>query len=145
MPKWPIWIVTLLAAASCASPLSSEAGGAGIDVSIVFTPVGDGSGFSARVGGDTFTLPGAAAVTLAPDSYTMTGTFHGRALSVTFLSLSQQGGVQTGSVKSQSGPASQVNACTVTYSNDTPDVERSFEIAFSVDTTAAGACGGPAV
>jgi hypothetical protein len=148
MRQWLTYtaVLAVMASASCASPVASERAPADVRFTVVFTPEGDGSGFSAQIEGQTFTLPGQTSVTLAPGEYTLSGAFHGSRLSVGFVTIGgQPGGVLSGSMRSTAGPAPDVAACTVAYTNDTPITDRPFSIDFTVTDAPSQACPGPGV
>ncbi len=142
--KCVLTALVLALAAACSSPMATDAATADVAFVVVFTPVGDGSGFSATLDGQGYTTPGATSVTLAPGAHSLAGTFHGSGLTISFQTIGE-GGVQSNSVRSVSGPSPSAGACTITYANDTPATDRPFEIDFELDTAPANACPGPAV
>jgi hypothetical protein len=114
-----------------------------VDAVIVFTPVGDGSAFTAQLNNKTYTLAGAVAVTLDPATYQITGSFHGAGFGVGFQTIGSTGGAQSGSPRSLTGPSPVVAPCGVTYSNsDTPSVDRAFQLQFQVTNDTRAACSG---
>ena len=115
-----------------------------IDVTVVFTPVGDGSTFSAQIDGKTYTHPGQSLVSLPPGTYEIVGAFSGSGLQVGFQTLGGGGGVQSGSPRSVAGPAPQVTSCQITYTSPDKTVSQAFQLQFQIAANAKSACaGGP--
>lgn len=141
---------TLLAAslwsAACASASTSTPIAASpIEIIVVFTPIGDGSSFTARLNGQDFTHPGRSTATLPPGTYQIVGSFTGAGLTVAFQTLGGNGGVAAGSMRSDAGPATQVAACAITYGASGASAGAlAFQLEFQVTSNAAAACGGAA-
>jgi hypothetical protein len=130
-----------LACASATGPMAPNP--PPIDLVVVFTPVGDGSAYAARLGGQTYSTGGAFRVSLAAGTHRITGTFRGAGLGVGFQTLGSAGGVQSETVQSLAGPSPRTAACSVAYTDpDTSRVDRGFEVQFQV-ATAAATCPGP--
>ena len=115
-----------------------------IDIAIVFTPVGDGSSFSAQLNDQTYTKGGKSIATLTPGTHQITGSFHGSGFGVGFETLGAAGGgIRSGSPRSLAGPSLRTTVCAITYTNsDTPDVERNFQLLFEVTVDVGSACAG---
>lgn len=103
----------------------------------MFTPV-TGT-YSAQFQGQTYTAAGSFEFKLAPGTYTVTGSFTGTALGIGFVAL--DGGVQSGSLKSLSGPAPDVESCSVIYFA-TGLQARTFQLQFMVTKNTGSVCQG---
>lgn len=129
--------------AACASaPTATSASSSPVTFIVVFTPVGDGSSFTARLNDQNFTRAGASTASLSPGTYQIAGSFTGGGLTVAFQTLGRNGGVVAGSVRSDAGPTTQVGTCAITYGASAD--ARPFQLEFQVTADAAAACGGPA-
>jgi hypothetical protein len=113
-----------------------------VNVTVVFTPVGDGSTFSAQLNGQSFSLPGQSIVSLPPGTYQISGSFLGSGLGVGFQTLGSGGGVQSGSARSLAGPAPQVAPCGITYASPDKAASQSFQLQFQITADAKAACAG---
>jgi len=114
-------------------------------VHLTLSPEGDGSAFTAQLEDRSFTLPGGYTMDLTTGSHTISGSFHGRGLTIGFANIDKAGAVRSGSLRSQTGPSPQMQACGVTYLNgNTPQTERTFQLQFEVISGSANTCGGPA-
>jgi hypothetical protein len=108
---------------------------------VVFVPLG--GTYTAQLNNQTYTASGGFLVNLSPGTtYQVTGSFIGQGFSVAFTSVTLGGGgVQSGSVRSVSGPSGSVSSCQVDYFNiNTPNTQRSFQVSFTVTSTVGSAC-----
>lgn len=139
-------LIVLLSAASCggsSSPASpTETSSSAQSILVVFTPVG--GTYTAQLNNQTYTAAGGFIVDLPVGMYQISGSFQGSGFGVGFAAVAiGAGGVQSGSLRSLSGPSPQVSPCTITYFNiDTPSVPRSFQLQFQVTASVGSACQG---
>jgi hypothetical protein len=116
---------------------TSPGSGSSVAVLAVFTPVGT---YSATINGQTLSASGGFTLHLSPGTHEITGSFRGQALGIGFGSAGG-GGAETSSLRSLSGPSSQISACQALYFNDsTPTVQREFRLQFRVTANVGAAC-----
>ena len=137
-----VLLVILASACGSDSPSSpTSSSSSGIAVLVVFAPVG--GTYTAQLNNQTYTATGGFTVNLSPGTtYQVTGSFVGQGFGVAFSSLTLGGGgVQSGSVRSVSGPSAQVSSCQVVYTNlDSPNTQRSFQVSFTITSANGSAC-----
>jgi hypothetical protein len=136
--------VALLFFSGCGNTvLPAAIGPSSIEVAVVFTPVGDGTTYTAQLNGQTYTRAGLSIVNLVPGTYQMTGSFLGSGFTTGFQTTGNRGGVQSGSPRSLVGPSSLVASCGITYANsDARTVPQNFQLEFQVTADAGSACPG---
>ena len=120
------------------SPTSPS--GSGVPVFLVFVSAGS---FNATLNGQTYSAQGGFNLSLAPGVYEISGTFApGQTFSVALRAVSAptQGGVQSGSVQSLTGPLLATFPCQVSYSSLGLAAPSSFRVRFTVVTNPNAAC-----
>ncbi|MBI3491558.1 MAG: hypothetical protein HY047_07250 [Acidobacteria bacterium] len=107
---------------------------------VAFTSVG--GTYTASLNGQTYTASGGFTVNLPIGTQQISGSFTGTGFGVGFTTIGG-GGVQSGSLRSISGPSPQVSSCQILYFNlDTPNVQRTFQLQFQVTSNVGSACQG---
>jgi hypothetical protein len=98
--------------------------------------------YTATLNNQTYSANGGFTVDLAPGTYQVTGSFRASYFGANFGTVGA-GGVQTGSVRSVSGPLPDARACSIIYDNsNTPSTQRSFQFQFVVTSSVGSACQG---
>jgi len=105
------------------------------------------STYTATFQGQTYTASGLFNVSLAPGTYTISGTTQGQGpgtpvFIVGFALGGAGGGVQSSSVRSLSGPVSQTLPCSVAYTPATGS-PANFSVQFTVTSSTTSACQTP--